>query len=164
MEEKRCRACSEIVEASVPICPKCNRDVFRPIVHAPLPQPIQGAKGIRASESSVLINSEVKTAVSRAGQPVKDERLARIEELLAKSIQSTDRTTHAIRAFVRFLFIQLTTITLAVLCWNISLVLPEDAPVAALQFFAGAIYLGGIAYSSHQGWKELDASDIKKSY
>jgi hypothetical protein len=85
-------------------------------------------------------------------------------------IRAQNRTTHAVRAFVRFLFIQLSAMTLGVFIWNLSLGMVDAERCAydgsncegnsALQVIAGLVILGGIIWSSSAGWSELEKSNI----
>ena len=91
-----------------------------------------------------------------------------VERLLREVVQAQNRTTHAVRAFVRFLFIQLTGITLAGVLWTLSN-LGVDVEKCALrgesctgsgllQFLAVVTWLIGVAVSSYIGSKELEKS------
>jgi hypothetical protein len=73
-------------------------------------------------------------------------------------IRAQNRTTHAVRAFVRFLFIQLSGITFAVLLWNLSLA-DEDGN-AFLQFLAVVVWIVAVVWSSKAGWEELEKSAV----
>ena len=53
--------------------------------------------------------------------------------------RAQNRTTHAARAFVRFLFIQLTGITLAFFRWNISLAFLDEQAVTNMEISALAM-------------------------
>ncbi len=86
-------------------------------------------------------------------------------------IEAQNRTTHAVRAFVRFLFIQLSATTLAIFLWNLSNIVVDTSECmynsekcggnGFLQFVAIATLLVGIVWSSNAGWSELSKSDIK---
>lgn len=73
-------------------------------------------------------------------------------------VRAQNRTTHAVRAFVRFLFIQLSGITFAVLLWNISLAWGNGN--AFLQFLAAVVWIVSVVWSSKAGWEELEKSNI----
>jgi hypothetical protein len=85
-------------------------------------------------------------------------------------IRAQNRTTHAVRAFVRFLFIQLTGITFAVFLWNLSLAFIDQQRCFAngsnctgnsfLQFLAAVVLIGSIIWSSQAGWEELGKSNV----
>lgn len=85
-------------------------------------------------------------------------------------IAAQNKTTHAVRAFVRFLFIQLTGITLAVFLWNLSLAFISSSDCArtgencsgnvALQLMAVGVWIATVILSSRAGWDELQKSDI----
>jgi len=73
-------------------------------------------------------------------------------------IRAQNRTTHAVRAFVRFLFIQLSGITFAVLLWNLSLA--DEDENAFLQFLAVVVWIVAVIWSSKAGWEELEKSAV----
>ena len=85
-------------------------------------------------------------------------------------INAQNRTTHAVRAFVRFLFIQLTGITLAILIWNASnlFINEENCRLAGdncsgnsfLQFLSALTLIISVFWSSQVGWRELAKSEI----
>jgi hypothetical protein len=89
-------------------------------------------------------------------------------ELLKKNLQATNRTTHAIRAFVRFLFIQLSFYTAAFLLWQIALLFPDEnnctvlgcSPHFIWQLLVAALIISGIILSSRAGWHELSLSEV----
>jgi hypothetical protein len=85
-------------------------------------------------------------------------------------VEAQNRTTHAVRAFVRFLFIQLSGLTLAVFIWNISNLFIDQQECfnygrqcsgnGFLRFLAVVIGFITIYWSSDAGWKELEKSKI----
>lgn len=90
------------------------------------------------------------------------------QDLLVDLIAASNRTTRAVRAFVRFLFIQLSFTTSAIIVWNLGSVFqdqsrcapvacPPDAPVI---FLAIVIWLVGVVWSSSAGLTELSYSEI----
>jgi hypothetical protein len=89
---------------------------------------------------------------------------------LDELIRAQNRTTHAVRAFVRFLFIQLTGITLAFFLWNLSLAFVNSSDCirsgencsgnVALQFLAVGVWIATVIVSSNAGWDELKKSEI----
>lgn len=102
-------------------------------------------------------------AKSFTGGTVTPETEAKLDAIIA----STNRTTRAVRAFVRFLFIQLTAITLAILIFNLGNLTQDTSecafgvcpPSAGWTIFAGLIWLVGLVWSSYAGWSELELSD-----
>jgi hypothetical protein len=93
------------------------------------------------------------------------------EDLLREVIRASNRTTRAVRAFVRFLFIQLTAITLAVLVFQLGSLTQDTSqcsfgvcpPSPGWTIFAGLIWVVGVIWSSRAGWMELEQSDPTKS-
>lgn len=85
-------------------------------------------------------------------------------------IAAQNRTTHAVRAFVRFFFIQLTGITLAVFFWNLSTFSVDQQSCFIrgtncegnpfLQLMAVAVWVAAVILSSRAGWSELEKSNI----
>lgn len=94
-----------------------------------------------------------------------------IAELLQENIQASNRTTHAIRAFVRFLFIQLAFYTAAFVLWQIALQFPDQdncgvlgcEPHFAWSLLVGALVITGVFVSSRAGWSELALSNVPGS-
>jgi len=84
----------------------------------------------------------------------------RIEELVGEIIEASNRTTRAIRAFVRFLFIQLATITAAVVLYVFAVAIDPLEPPLGLVLLALVILIVGVIISSRAGWGELEASEI----
>lgn len=85
-------------------------------------------------------------------------------------IRAQNRTTHAVRAFVRFLFIQLSGLTLVYFTWNLSAISIDPNECARygdkcegnlfFQVLAILIWIGTVIFSSRAGWSELEKSDI----
>lgn len=103
----------------------------------------------RAAETSISAKSQQYTAATESPE---------VERLLRAIVVSTGKTTHAVRAFVRFLFIQLSATTLAGLFifWSN----PFSNESNDFLFWVGAlIYLGGFVWSSAAGWHELSESE-----
>jgi hypothetical protein len=108
-----------------------------------------------------------------------DKRLLKEESLLSRNsvatledvVKAQNRTTHAVRAFVRFLFIQLSSVTLAVFLWNVSIMFVDESKCynlgrncsgnSILQICAFATLVIGLIWSSNAGWNELSKSEVK---
>lgn len=73
-------------------------------------------------------------------------------------VRAQNRTTHAVRAFVRFLFIQLTGLTFVYFLWNLFL---ESEGNGFIAFLVGVVWLGTVIWSSAAGWDELRKSNIE---
>ena len=118
--------------------------------------------------------SDQKNALEESNKPKIEELSASLVETQNSSknetveysllIQAQNRTTHAVRAFVRFLFIQLSALTLATILFFISfqLVDEEGAPNTFLLIMGGVIWIIGLVWSSTAGWSELEKSNIKE--
>ena len=118
--------------------------------------------------------SDQKNALEESNKPKIEELSASLVETQNSSknetveysllIQAQNRTTHAVRAFVRFLFIQLSALTLATFLFFISfqLIDEEGAPNTFLLIMGGVIWIIGLVWSSTAGWSELEKSNIKE--
>ena len=123
---------------------------------------------------NVANKSDQKRAVEESNKPRTEELSASLVETQSRSknetseysllIQAQNRTTHAVRAFVRFLFIQLSALTLATFLFFVSfqLVNEEGAPNTFLLIMGGVIWIIGLVWSSTAGWSELEKSNIKE--
>lgn len=90
-------------------------------------------------------------------------------ELLQKNIEASNRTTHAVRALVLFLFIQLVGITIAFLLNSVATANYDPVrcavsgngcePLVGLQVVAFLVWLGAVIWSSNVGWKEIGLSN-----
>ena len=91
-------------------------------------------------------------------------------ELLLELVRASNRSTHAIRALVRFIFIQLSFITLAYILNNFanSFIDAERcfdygkdcSPNGFFSFLSFVALVTGIIISSRVGWAELKQSDV----
>lgn len=145
-------------------CPKCDSTYFtlvslREVPTVPSKKPM--AKDLR---------SELPTSDSNTQVADIDRLIAAQDKAILALIKSQNKTTHAVRAFVRFLFIQLSGITAAAFVWFISLLFVDEercfdygencSGSIPLQFVAIGIWIGTVIYSSAAGWSELEKSDV----
>jgi hypothetical protein len=94
-----------------------------------------------------------------------------VSTLVAKSIPAQDRTTHAVRAFVRFLFIQLSFYTAAFMVWQIGVLFVDKSectilgctPNGFFYFVTASLIIMGIWLASRAGWHELELSQVPKA-
>ena len=189
---KYCYKCKEeIPDIKVLECPACGGQSFvhdkkmfelDRRIHSQAAPPIQEDEPA-AEQSARLVVENQTSKVPVDSDNFKDilERLTSTEEqiqlLLADSIaaqnrttRAANRTTHAVRAFVRFLFIQLSAITLAAFLWNFAasgvdpIVCQQSgekcSPIAGLQIIAVIIWIAGVFWSSSAGWSELQKSEV----
>jgi hypothetical protein len=92
----------------------------------------------------------------------------KLAKLLEKNIEASNRTTHAVRAFVRFLFIQLSFLTAAAVLWQLGLAFPDEnnctafgcAPNGFMSAFVLLLVITGLIISSIAGWSELERSNM----
>lgn len=92
----------------------------------------------------------------------------KLSKLLEKNIEAANRTTHAVRAFVRFLFIQLSFLTAAAVLWQLGLAFPDEdncsivgcEPNGFVTVFVVLLVIAGVLVSSIAGWSELELSNM----
>jgi len=90
------------------------------------------------------------------------------DDLLLEIIKASNRTTRAVRAFVLFLFIQLTFTTAALFLWNSgNQIDPSQCyeegicePDGVTLWLAVIVWIIGVISSSLAGWTELSKSNI----
>jgi hypothetical protein len=78
--------------------------------------------------------------------------------LLRESVAASNRTTRAVRALVRFIFIQLSSTTLAGILVYFGTVNSE----LSLLILGIIVWVVGVFWSSAAGWSELDKSDPRR--
>ena len=168
MSLKYCGDCSEPVEQIVMFCPKCRSQMF---VHQKPTEETFNARMLTKTQN----NKSTKTPqlLDKVVPPPKQDwssENVKSTKTFDDLIRAQNRTTHAVRAFVRFLFIQLTGVTCAVFLWNLSLAFIDQQKCYAsgsnctgnafLQFLAAVVLIGSIIWSSQAGWEELGKSNI----
>ena len=91
-----------------------------------------------------------------------------VEELLKQAIAASDRTTaasdrttRAIRAFVLFIFIQLTFTSIAALLFWWGANIYDSTAGFRVMLLGFAIWLIGVVASSYAGWTELKLSGFR---
>ena len=92
------------------------------------------------------------------GQGDQDEEFIHLEEGTRQIVLAQNRTTHAIRAFVRFLFIQLSFTTAA----SLFILLGGATGTTFLVLVGVLLVIIGVVASSVAGWGELHKSEIPK--
>jgi uncharacterized Zn finger protein (UPF0148 family) len=96
--------------------------------------------------------------------------IAQLIQLQQESIRATNRATHAIRAFVLFIFYQLAASTAAAFFYGIGLGIAGSSdecqnngicePSSFFIVVSALIFLGGVIFSSMKGWEEIGKSDL----
>ena len=168
MSLKYCGECSEAVEQIVMFCPKCRSQMFvhqKPTSDSFSDRMLTKNRVEKSSRTQSLA-TEVDTVANQIQLDGNSSTGKTIDDL----IRAQNRTTHAVRAFVRFLFIQLTGVTCAVFLWNLSLAFIDQQDCYAngsnctgnafLQFLAAVVLIGSIIWSSQAGWEELGKSNV----
>ena len=169
MSLKYCDKCHTAVEQIVLVCPNCESEMFvhgKPSDTSVKEHFAHNALGKKSQGTPAHGNTQ-----GSYSDPILSDGIVASSANLNDLIRAQNRTTHAVRAFVRFLFIQLTGITLAVFLWNVSLAFIDEQACfqygdnctgnAFLQFMAGIVWLVAVILSSRAGWDELNKSNIE---
>lgn len=189
MAKKYCEKCYLPVEMTEFECPSCSASSF---VHS-LPNtdfcdcgvPLinrdscdRCSKKISPSRLKMLMAKPKKSNVSPRVLKAASNNPGPSSETLISSngmtiddlIRAQNRTTHAVRAFVRFLFIQLSGITLAIILWNLSTAFIDQQECfqygtkcsgnTFLQFLTAVVMIVTVIWSSQAGWNELEKSKV----
>ena len=156
MSFKKCTGCEAVIKSSIATCPNCESNHFVYGVHEDNPRSVVRMEKTGNTDEIQMFESN-----------------SQIYKLLEKNIEATNRTTHAIRAFVRFLFLQLSFTTVAIFLynWATSSVNPLECvqsgdscePNAELILLAVVTWIIGVGLSSRIGWEELVKSDVPDS-
>ena len=178
---KYCDKCEVAVDQAVLECPECGHKKFVPGTviwkrETPKPSapkvttpstPHLSAK-VSSTNQSNLIDSP-PPGLPRPTPNINGE-FSKTGKTIDDLIRAQNRTTHAVRAFVRFLFIQLTGITLVVFLWNLSLTFIDEQDCfqsgdnctgnGSIQGLAGIIWIATVIWSSYAGWEELNKSNV----
>ena len=178
---KYCDKCEVAVDQAVLECPDCGHKKFVPgtvIWKRDTPKPsapkvtTPSTPRIAADLSSTNQPNLMDSAPPGPPRPTPNVNgeFSKTGKTIDDLIRAQNRTTHAVRAFVRFLFIQLTGITLAVFLWNISLAFIDEQACyrsgdhctgnAFLQFLAAIVWIVAVIWSSSAGWDELNKSNV----
>jgi hypothetical protein len=171
MASKWCFKCNTKINVHDQFCGECGSSSF---VHQ---DPAELDKRIyQGTGEAPIFESEFQAEVRQQPQPITVKKPLQsndendLASLLRQSIKASNRTTHAVRAFVRFLFIQLSATTLAVFIYGLSMNTVNAqkcadygdncTPNGFLIFLAGMVWLGGVIWSSQAGWSELEKSNV----
>jgi hypothetical protein len=182
MSLKYCDDCHEAVEQVVMSCPNCKcttfvhgaeimkRDKKERAERPKTADPIQTTAPTTEPTQKTPRSEKSDTETRNAPDWWVAQGSSKTGKTLDDLIRAQNRTTHAVRAFVRFLFIQLTGITLAFFLWNLSLAFVNTSDCirsgencsgnVALQFLAVGVWIATVIVSSNAGWDELKKSEI----
>ncbi len=168
---KWCTKCGEqVVMNDVFECPVCLGSSF---THKK--ESLEGstpAAAVVTSQSSNSTSSKPKQVAPKEKSTVSAESgdIAQLIQLQQESIRATNRTTHAIRALVLFIFYQLAASTAAAFFYGIGLGITSSSdecqnsgicePNAFFIVVSALIFLGGVIFSSMKGWEEIGKSDL----
>ena len=143
------------------ICKKCSQEI----------KPARLAKLTKSGVATTATAAPQSSAASKKSVATEIPQLSATGKTIDDLIRAQNRTTHAVRAFVRFLFIQLSAMTLGLFIWNLAAASADPEACAyegtnctgnsSLQVIAGLVFLGGIIWSSAAGWSELEKSNIE---
>jgi hypothetical protein len=168
MGQKYCDKCEVAVDHAVGVCPACGHKEFVPgtvIWKRGTPKP-NSPKVSTSTTPHLVANVPVTNKPNKmdSAPPAPPRPIPSINGEFSKTgktiddlIRAQNRTTHAVRAFVRFLFIQLTGITCAIFIWNVSIAIDGNT---AIEFLAAVVWIGAVVWSSYAGWDELNKSNV----
>jgi hypothetical protein len=152
-------------------CPNCDSTFFSLVsLREVASTTTENSKGkdFQSTASKTSSSSGSPKSIGNFVGPKNEQhgQFADIERLIA----AQNKTTHAIRAFVRFFFIQLTGLTAAAFVWYVSLFFVDQQQCfdygdncngnLLLQVIAIGIWVGTVIYSSAEGWSELEKSKV----
>lgn len=174
MGNKKCSNCSYLMDASISVCPDCEGTTFDHNLPEILSKKILPSLPNRSkSSSSSKIDSpaQSKLDISKSDQQVVTTSLE-FQALIKKqeeTIRAIDRTTHAVRAFVLFLFYQLFALTVSGVLYVVGVALGATneqcrnspygcSPNSFFVFLAIVTWIAGVIYSSNKGWEEIGKS------
>ena len=156
-EPSPCEICGRVYRKDlIENCPSCRANEMYPN------GPIKYTNVVMKEEKSNLAEHQSMDALSNSTN-------SNLE-----IIKAVNRTTHAVRAFVLFLFYQLSSTTAAVFfylvaeavgnsnddCENTLRSFGGCPPNAFFLVLAVVTWLGGVIYSSNVGWKEIQKSNL----
>jgi hypothetical protein len=138
----RCHVCGREYHPRLGTCPRCKAEFDSKRI----------SEDVSSAPQSPTQDFSLKQDFSGRAE------MANFEEL----IRATNRTTRAVRAFVLFLFYQLTAITLSGILYLISISFPNDQnePNLFWGILALVVWIGGVFISSNVGWREIRKSDF----
>ena len=187
MSMKYCFNCTEeIPDMQARQCPQCGAQTFahnKDVVSSAesrspatsdqvdfQPKDSSVQNEVVAHESEIIRSNESKYLEQILERLNSTER--EIQKIQKENISAQNRTTHSVRAFVRFLFIQLSATSAAAVLWGLASAQVDPvacaqsgehcSPVGALQAFAIIIWILGVIWSSSAGWEELEKSKIPR--
>ncbi len=126
------------------------------------------------SKDASLLQQEEDATLSHQTKDISARKSSKTLTDNEQLILAANRTTHAVRAFVLFLFYQLSAITIAFAvyvlagivgnsneqCSDLAREYGNCPPNEFLLFVAIVIWIVGVVYSSNIGWKEIRKSEI----
>ena len=126
--------------------------------------------GILSPKPPKVKNTTPQAVVNNVSQLQAVAGMSNTGKTIDDLIRAQNRTTHAVRAFVRFLFIQLSGFTCAIFLWNLSTAFIDQQKCSQygsnctgngfFQFLAASVLIGSVIWSSQAGWEELGKSEI----
>lgn len=175
MTELSCRTCGctsfvhsrpteDLCDCAIPLINEGNCDRCKKKIGATRLQFLE------SKPSKVGNSATTKQVSARIDQEISSRNLTS-EKTIDDLIRAQNRTTHAVRAFVRFLFIQLSGFTLAIFLWNLSTAFIDEQQCVQygtnctgnsfFQFTAAIVLIGSVIWSSQAGWEELGKSEVR---
>ena len=158
-------------------CPDCGGTTFDHTIPESLKK-MQVSSATSTSKPSKAAIIESMAATKANASPKSDQTIPTDSELQVlikkqdETIRAINRTTHAVRAFVLFLFYQLFALTISGILYVVAVAIGETNeacqnnpfgcnPNAFFIFLALAVWVAGVIYSSQKGWEEIEKSEIR---
>ena len=146
-------------------CPNCDSSFFTLVSLEKVPSAASKKKSLEEFSPGSASHSDQVAGLADLEKLIPAQNKNTLDLILAQN-----KTTHAVRAFVRFLFIQLSGLTLVFFTWNLSLMSVDPNACAQygdkcegnlfFQVLAIVIWIGTVIFSSRAGWSELEKSDV----
>lgn len=165
-DQNMCHCKLPLISGSGGICDICSKEISPARIHLLAPKSATTQTIRQTHENTNKSVNLVKESLKMSDDISLDDLRIFLDDL----IRAQNRTTYAVRAFVRFLFIQLIGTTIAIVLWNTSTAFIDSQECSAyatncsgntfLQFLAAAVMIGSIIWSSQAGWEELGKSNI----
>ena len=177
MSQKKCTKCGYLLNGLWDKCPQCAGTSFdhlpidsSEVSESPRDSTVgnTSSRSTRDNPSPSKIVGSGKTSQTNLVNTDLNDLIAKQEE----AIRAINRTTHAVRAFVLFLFYQLTALTISGVIYVFAVAVGESneackdspfgcEPNAFLISLALIVWIAGVVYSSQRGWAEIEKSEIR---
>ena len=177
MSTKKCSKCDFLMDALESKCPDCGGTTFdhnipESMKNMRVPKVTPTSKPSKASIIESMSATKANASLKSDQTIPADSELQVLIKKQDETIRAINRTTHAVRAFVLFLFYQLFALTISGILYVVAVAIGETNeacqnnpfgcnPNAFFIFLALAVWVAGVIYSSQKGWEEIEKSEIR---